>query len=153
MDGYVQVYTGDGKADITAALGLSVRAAGAGLKVFIGQFVTPRHGGELDALKRFPDRIVCEWFGGNRSEEDAPGDGEAARRGLEKVKAVMASGDYDVVILEKGSVAVGRGLFSVRDLLDLIDVKPRGVELVITGPGADPRVMERADLVTEVRSK
>ncbi len=155
MDGYVQVYTGDGKGDITAALGLSIRAAGAGLKVYIGQFVTPRHPGELNALKRFSDQIALEWCGASRSSERAPApdDGEAARRGLEKVKTVMASGEYDMVILEEGNSAAARGLFSVPDLLDLIEAKPRDLELVITGPGADPTILERADLVTDIKRK
>ncbi|MCP4694378.1 MAG: cob(I)yrinic acid a,c-diamide adenosyltransferase [Desulfobacterales bacterium] len=155
MDGYVQVYTGDGKGEITAALGLSIRAAGAGLKVYIGHFVAPRNQDEFNVLKRFADQISVEWFGVDRSPDGAPapGDGGAARKGLEKIKTVMAAGEHDVVIMEGGNVAAGLGFFSVQDLLDLIASKPPDVELVVTGPGADPRVMERADLVTEVKRK
>ena len=62
--GYVQVYTGNGKGKTTAALGLTRRAAGAGLKVFIGQFIKGMHYSELNALKRFDDRVTIKQLGG-----------------------------------------------------------------------------------------
>ncbi len=153
MKGYVQVYTGDGKGKTTAAIGLSIRAAGAGLKVYITQFIKMGDYSEIKALKKFSDLITVEQFGlgrfikGKPSEEDI----EAARAGIEKVKSLMASQDYDIIILEEANVAAKYGLISVNDLLDMISSKPENMELVITGRWADPEVVEKADLVTEMK--
>jgi len=153
MKGYVQVYTGDGKGKTTAAIGLSIRAAGAGLKVYITQFIKMGDYSEIKALKKFSDLLTVEQFGlgrfikGKPSEEDI----EAARAGIEKVKSLMASQDYDIIILEEANVAAKYGLISVKDLLDIISSKPENMELVITGRGADPEVVEKADLVTEMK--
>ena len=153
MKGYVQVYTGDGKEKTTAALGLSLRAAGAGLKVFIAQFVKMGEYSEIKALKRFADLITVEQFGLGRFIKGAPsaGDIKAAQKGLAKVKAVMASGRHQVVILEEANVAVKLKLLSVPDLVDIIATKPEDVELIITGRGADPEIIAKADLVTEMK--
>ena len=153
MKGYVQVYTGDGKGKTTAALGLSLRAAGAGLKVFIAQFIKMGDYSEVKALDRFSDLITIEQYGLGRFVKGKPSDDDiaAARKGLEKVQDVLNQAQHDVVILEEANVAVLCGLFSADDILRLIDGKPDAVELVITGRGADPRVLEKADLVTEMK--
>lgn len=153
MKGYVHNYTGDGKGKTTAALGLSIRAAGAGLKVYIAQFIKMGEYSEIKALKRFADLITVEQFGLGRFIKGKPAieDIKAAQAGLEKVKAAMSSGEYRVVILEEANVAAGCGLFSVEDLLEIIAAKPEEIELVITGRGADPRVIEKSDLVTEMK--
>jgi cob(I)alamin adenosyltransferase len=152
--GRVQVYTGDGKGKTTAALGLALRAAGAGLKVFIAQFMKGMHYSELDALKRLDDCIEIGQFGSGSfiSGEPTPEDVARARAGLAAVREVFAAGRHRLVILDEANIATYFGLFAVDDLLDLIDAKPANVELVITGRRADPRVLDRADLVTEVRA-
>lgn len=154
MRGYVQVYTGDGKGKTTAAIGLSVRAAGAGLRVFIAQFGKLGEYSEVKALKRFSDRITLEQFGLGRfiMGKPLPEDIQAAKKGLERVKTVMSSGEYDVVILEEANVAVKCELFSEQDLIEIIDTKPSSVELVITGRSATAGVIDKADLVTEMRA-
>lgn len=151
--GYVQVYTGDGKGKTTAALGLALRAAGAGLKVYIGQFLKQGCYSELESLKRFSDRIAIEQFGTGRyiMGDPAPEDFEAARRALAAVISAVVSGDYDVVIMEEANVAEKFGLITEAQMLDVIDRKPESVELVITGRGGPKGVLERADLVTEMR--
>lgn len=151
--GYVQVYTGAGKGKTTAAIGLSVRAAGAGLKVFIAQFIKAGDYSEIKALKKFSDHITLRQFGQGRFIMGKPADEDiaAAHKGLDAVKSAISSEEYDIVILEEGNVAVACGLLSVRDLLDIIAIKPERVELVITGRGADPSVIEKADLVTEMK--
>ncbi len=151
--GYVHVYTGDGKGKTTAALGLALRAAGAGLRVMIAQFVKGMHYSELDALKRFEDLISVRQYGRDCfiKQDPTPADIEAARRGLEEVKAEIASGRFDVVILDEANIATYFKLFSVEELLGLIRSKPEAVEVVITGRRADPRVIEAADLVTEMK--
>ena len=153
MKGYVHIYTGNGKGKTTAALGLSIRAAGAGLKVFIAQFIKNGDYSEIKALKRYSDFITVEQFGlgcfirGKPTPEDI----EAARKGIEKIKSIVSSGNYKMVILDEANVAVKLGLFSVEDLLYIIADKPEEVEIVITGRNADQRLIEKSDLVTEMK--
>jgi len=154
MTRYVQVYTGNGKGKTTAALGLALRAAGAGLKVFIAQFIKTGEYSEIKALKRFSDLIRVEQFGTGKFILDKPSveDIQAAKRGLERVKSIIQTAEYDLVVLDEANVAVSCGLFSTQDLLNIIKIKPENVELIITGRNADPRVVEKADLVTEMKS-
>ena len=153
MKGYVQVYTGNGKGKTTASLGLSLRAAGAGLKVFIAQFLKQGDYSEIRALERFSDLIRIEQYGLGRFIKGKPTEEEiqAAQKGLQEVKEAMLSEEYDVIIVEEGNVAASCGLFEVQKLLELISQKPDSLELVITGRGATPEVIEQADLVTEMK--
>lgn len=154
MKGYVQVYTGDGKGKTTASLGLSLRAAGAGLRVYIAQFMKSGDYSEIKALKRFDDLITIEQFGLGQFIKGVPSDEDiqAAAAGIAKIKQALSGDRYDVVIAEEGNTAAACGVFTVAALLELIDARPASVELVITGRGADPRVIARADLVTEMRA-
>jgi cob(I)alamin adenosyltransferase len=153
MKGYVHVYTGDGKGKTTAALGLALRAAGAGLRVYIAQFIKMGEFSEIKSLNRYSDLITLAQFGRGRFKKKPPPPEyiAAAREGIEKVKQTMAAGQYQLVILEEANVAIYKGLFTVDDLLDIIDSKPASLELVITGRRADPRIIEKADLVTEMK--
>jgi cob(I)alamin adenosyltransferase len=153
MQGYVQVYTGDGKGKTTAALGLALRAAGAGLKVFIGQFIKSAPYSEIKALERFSDHISIRQFGrgcfirGNPCQADI----DLARQALDGIGDALRSGAYDVVIADEANVAFGCRLVSEADLIALIDARPPHVELVLTGRNAPARIIERADLVTEMK--
>ena len=151
--GYIQVYTGDGKGKTTAALGLALRAAGAGLTVYIGQFLKQGHYNELEALKRFSDHIVIEQFGTGSYVFGTPSarDRQAAKQAYESVMEAILSGKYDVVIMDEANVALKFDLVSEEELLAAMDNKPESVELVITGRGATPGVIEKADLVTEMK--
>ena len=152
--GYIHIYTGDGKGKTTAALGLALRAAGAGLKVYIAQYLKKGSYSEIKALERFSDRIELEQFGlgrfvrGKPQEEDIA----AAAKGLQRVKSVMAAGGHQLIVLDEANVAVASGLFPLEALLEIIALKPDELELVITGRGAAPEVIDRADLVSEVKS-
>jgi len=152
--GYIQVYTGDGKGKTTAALGLALRAAGAGLNVYIGQFIKSGDYSEIKALAQHADRITVRQFGLGRFIKGKPAtaDVAAAQKGVQTIRAALTSGDYQVVVMEEGNVAAVCGLFPVDAILDIMAVKPEGVELIITGRGADPRVIEKADLVTEMKA-
>ncbi|MDX2434337.1 MAG: cob(I)yrinic acid a,c-diamide adenosyltransferase [Desulfobacterales bacterium] len=154
MKGYIHIYTGDGKGKTTAALGLAIRAAGAGLQVFLAQFIKGKQYSELNSLKRLSDLITVEQFGLPRFINGKPSspDMEAARYGLEMLKSSMLSGKFDVIIVDEGNVAVTYGLLSKQDLLDLIAMKPESLELVITGRGALPEIIDKADLVTEMKA-
>ena len=152
MQGFVQVYTGDGKGKTTAALGLALRAAGAGLRVYFGQFIKNADYSEIKALARFADCITVRQFGRGcfLLTEPAPEDRAAARRALEGLSEALTSGDYDLVIADEANVAVTLGLIEANDLVSLIDLRPEQVELVLTGRGAPAAVLARADLVTEM---
>jgi cob(I)alamin adenosyltransferase len=151
--GYVQVYTGDGKGKTTAALGLALRASGAGLKVFIAQFLKDQRSSELASLSRLSDLIHVECYGSGAfiRGEPSPRDISLARKGLGEARAAAASGSWDLVILDEANPAARLGLISVDELLELIEHSAGRCEIVITGRGADPRIVERADLVTEMR--
>lgn len=153
MIGYVQVYTGDGKGKTTAALGLALRAAGAGLRVFIGQFVKGVDYAETVALERNRDRITVRRFGrpGFIHGQPAADDVRAAREGMEQAREVLLGGEYDLVILDEILIAIHLGLLAEADVLDLIEARPSHVELVLTGRHAPDGVIEAADLVTEMR--
>jgi len=153
MRGYVQVYTGNGKGKTTASLGLALRAAGAGMKVYIAQFLKMGDYSEIKALDRFSDLITIEQFGRGKfiKGKPSPEDIAAGLRGLEKIDRMLASGKFQVIIMEEANVAVTCGLFPVSRLLDLIDKKPDDTELVLTGRGAAPEIIEKADLVTEMK--
>jgi cob(I)alamin adenosyltransferase len=153
MKGYVQVYTGDGKCKTTAALGLIVRAVGAGLRVYLGQFIKSGDYSEIRLLReRFPE-VTIEQYGLGHFIRGGPlpADIAAARRGLDALANAMKSGAFDVVIADEAHGAVEAGLITERDLLQLIDHKPDTVELVLTGRGAGQALQARADLVTEMR--
>ncbi|HUT78302.1 MAG TPA: cob(I)yrinic acid a,c-diamide adenosyltransferase [Polyangia bacterium] len=151
----VQIYTGDGKGKTTAAFGLALRAAGHGLRVYIGQFMKRYPYGELAALARLGDDVVVEQLGSAEClplrAEPAAADVELARRGLALASAALRSAEFAVVILDEACVAVRFGLLSEADLLALLEERPAGVELVLTGRWATPALVERADLVTEMR--
>jgi len=153
VKGYVQVYTGNGKGKTTAALGLALRAAGAGLRVFLAQFAKGVGSSELWALALLSARIEVRQYGlasfirGKPRKEEI----DAARKGLAESRKAVLSGTYAVVILDEANVAVQLGLFSVEELLEVIDCARGRVEVVITGRGAHRRIIERADLVTEMR--
>jgi cob(I)alamin adenosyltransferase len=153
MQGYVQVYTGDGKGKTTAALGLALRAAGAGLKIYIGQLIKSADYSEIKALKRFSEQITLAQFGRGCFIKGAPcaADIDAAQKGLAAIHQALTSEAFDVVIADEVNVAFGCGLLSEADLLDLIKARPAGVELVLTGRNAPAAVLAQADLVTEMR--
>lgn len=153
MRGHVQVYTGDGKGKTTAALGLAVRAAGAGRRVYIAQFIKSDYTSEIKALKRFSDQIRLEQFGrrgfirGRPSSEDI----QAAEKGLDRVREIFQTGEFDIVILDEANVAAALGLFPLQALLEMISSRPAHIEVVITGRNASPEIIAAADLVTEMK--
>lgn len=151
--GCVQVYTGDGKGKTTAALGLALRASGRGYPVYIGQFMKGQDYGELHALPRLGS-VTHEQYGdpgwvykGKVTEEQRT----LAQIGLEKARAALVSGNYRIVILDEINMALWFELVSLEAVLELLEARPPQVELVLTGRRADPAILERADLITEMR--
>ncbi len=151
--GYLHVYTGDGKGKTTAAFGLALRAAGAGYRVYIAQFVKGMWYSELAALERLSDAIEIKQCGRECfiTREPEAADIEVARAGLDEAAAAMASGKFKLVILDEANIATYYKLFSVDELLEKIAARAEGTEVVVTGRKAEPKLIEAADLVTEMR--
>ncbi len=152
-EGYVHVYTGDGKGKTTAAIGLAIRAAGAGLKVLFAQFIKGAVYSEIAAMKMLGENITVRQYGRGRFIKGEPcrEDIDAAERGLAEVKQALADGGYDVVVLDEANIAVQFNLFGIDKLVELIACKPHNVELIVTGRYAHPFLLDCADVVTEMK--
>lgn len=154
MTGYVQIYTGNGKGKTTAAFGLAFRAAGHGLRTYVAQFLKAQPTGEIEAAKKLAPLITIEQFGreGFITVKDGPGDEDIdrARAGLARAREAMLSGEYRIVVLDEVNTAVHFRILPEADVLALIDERPAGVELVLTGRYAPESFIDRADLVTEM---
>jgi len=155
--GYVQVYTGDGKGKTTAALGLGLRAAGGGFKVIMFQFLKGAHSGELDSVPclggRFDIIRLAETkkFFGSMNDAEKEELKKRLKHELEQVRSVMAAESCDVLILDEIMAVLHAELLTIEEVCALIDARPSGMELVLTGRSAPPDIIDRADLVTEMR--
>ncbi len=150
--GCIQIYTGDGKGKTTAALGLSLRAIGAGYKIFFAQFIKGMPYSEIDALKKLSSDITIKQFGLECFIKNEPtrNDKMAAQKGLKSVAQVIDSGKYDIVIMDEVIIALYYKLITVEDLLKVIKSKPEHMEIIITGRKAPQELIDIADLVTEM---
>jgi cob(I)alamin adenosyltransferase len=152
--GLVQVYAGNGKGKTTAALGLAIRAAGHGLTVEIVQFMKGWRGyGELRGAERLPTVAIWTfgregWVHPERPEQE---DYERASAALAHARNVMLGGSVEILVLDEINVALDYGLLGLESVLALLDDRPAGVELVLTGRNAHPEVIGRAHLVTDMR--
>jgi cob(I)alamin adenosyltransferase len=171
----IQVYTGNGKGKTTAAIGLSIRALGAGKKVMFFQFMKAKGYSEHKILAGFAPRLILQTLGKPffivpeqvMSEEEKakwgdsvvifppgkpPADYQAMiDRGMEEAAAAVAGGEYDLVVLDEINVALSFGLVDWRRLERLLEGKAEKTEVVLTGRGATAELMAKADLVTEMR--
>ena len=148
----IHVYTGNGKGKTTAALGLAVRASGAGLRVYFAQFIKGKCYSELIALKKFKN-IKVEQFGRGCFIKKKPlsKDVELAERGLSRIETAIVGRKYDVIILDEVNVALKLGILKAERVLNLIKTAPKSLEIVLTGRGALKEVIREADLVSEIK--
>lgn len=151
--GLVQVYTGDGKGKTTAAVGLAVRAVGAGLRVAFVQFVKGgARSSELAVLEGLGVRVErpatrsTGLLDDGLTEEDRA----SAQETWAIAAEILGGGDHDVVVLDEINVAMRYDLVAEADVLAAIDARTPGVEVVLTGRGAPDAIVELADLVTEM---
>lgn len=153
MKGYIQVYTGNGKGKTTAAIGLSVRAAGAGKKVFFAQFIKGKVYSEIEAIHRFLPSITVKQYGQECFIFNAPtqDDRTAARKGFDEISKIITSGQYDIVVLDEANIAIYYNLFTSDQLIDVLKQKPEETEIIITGRYAPLELVEFVDLVTEMQ--
>lgn len=151
--GLIQVYTGDGKGKTTASVGLAVRAAGSGLRVVFIQFVKGgARSGELAMLEKLGVRVErpAERSTGLLGSGVHDDDRAAADIAWALAKDVLASGEYDLVVMDELNVAMRYELVDTDDVLAVLDARPPAIEVVLTGRGAPEGIIERADLVTEM---
>lgn len=172
--GYVQVYTGNGKGKTTAALGITMRASGAGMKIAFIQFMKALGYSEQKILPTLPG-VTWKTLGkpffiakaGSISEEELAEYGDACvvfeegnppadyvkmiNDGFAQAREMVLSGAYDMVVLDEINCAMFFGLLSADDVLELIRNKPAHTELILTGRCAPAEIIEAADLVTEMR--
>ncbi len=154
LKGLVSIFTGEGKGKTTAAIGLAVRAAGHGLKAYIimfakgGQFSR----GEERALSCVPN-ITFDTYPQDKwlkKGSITPQQKSLAQAALGRAKEAMLCGRYNIIVLDEINIAVDYNLVSIDDVVELIKEKPAGVELVLTGRHAHPKLIEMADLVTDM---
>ena len=153
--GLIIVHTGNGKGKTTAALGLAFRALGNGLKVCMLQFIkgTWKYG-ELKAAEKFENFEIIpmgKGFVNLGAEKPDPKDVEAAKEAFDKAKEVILSKNYDMVILDEINYAILYKLIDVNDVLEVLKKKPENLHVVLTGRNAHEKIIEIADLVTEMR--
>lgn len=150
------VLTGDGKGKTTSALGMAVRAIGQGVKVVILQFLKGSwRYGELETAARLaPDltiRPLGEGFVHVNPAAPDPKDVSCAWQAWEVCKEAIFSGEYGMVILDELNTTISYGLLPVDEVVTALERRPAELHVVLTGRDAHPRIIELADLVTEMR--
>jgi len=153
--GLVLVYTGDGKGKTTAAVGQALRSVGHGNRVLVIQFMKGKKYGEVLAAEKYLagglTMVQCGLDSFVMKNDPAPVDIELARQGLALAKKAVASGDYQMVVLDEINVALDFKLVDLEAVIELIKTKPASLDLVLTGRSAPAEVIALADMVSEVR--
>lgn len=154
MKGLIQVYTGDGKGKTTAALGLSLRAAGWGLKVAIIQFIKGNKNiGEYKAIDKINNIDIFQFLEDKKTYIEHPDERhkKPAQKALAKTKELLASKKYDMIILDEINNALHYELIPLAEVMDLLNTKPMEIEVILTGRNAHPAIVEAAHLVTDMK--
>jgi len=157
-EGLVLVNTGEGKGKTTAALGLALRAAGHNQKVLIMQFIKGRFDtGEFRIIKKLKPLIEIEQLGKGfikfKDGKPAPTSAqvENSSESFEYACKKVASGKYDMIILDEIINLMSYGLLKIEDIINLIKNKPKKLCIVLTGRNAPRELLDIADTVTEMR--
>jgi cob(I)alamin adenosyltransferase len=151
--GMVQLYFGRGKGKSTAALGQGLRAIGHGFKVYLIQWMKgDTKYGEVEAISKIPNFEIKQF--GTTELIEIPGeiDINEGKKAMKYARKIIMSDDYDIVILDEVGVAIEMQVVDVEDLLDIIEKKPKHLEIIITGgQKIHPKLKIRADLITEMK--
>ena len=154
MEGYTQIYTGNGKGKTTAAVGLALRAATANLKIYFAQFIKSTDSNVVNGLKSKFSNIHVHIFGRHKfidfNLEDE--DKKIAQDGLAEIKKAISGGKYDLMILDEINIALHYGLISEKQVLNILENKPNDLELILTGRHAPKSIIQAADLVTKMEA-
>jgi cob(I)alamin adenosyltransferase len=155
--GYIQIYTGDGKGKTTAALGLGLRATGNKLKVMMVQFLKATHTSELDSVQQLGGHFEILQIAGHKkffwqlSDEEKEVYKNKVQEAYQEVVEMIQSAKYDVFILDEILGAIKNEMVTIEQVKHLMEIKPESMELVLTGRNAPKELVERADLVTEMK--
>lgn len=155
--GCVRLYTGDGKGKTTMALGMALRIAGAGKRIFVGQFIKDDPKGDIMALRKAIPGVVTSQFGcgtgcivGRGPDEK---DLSCAKKGLERAKQAIKSSNFGLIILDEITIPMHFGLISASEVKELISMKAPNTDLVFTGRYASDELKALCDMVTVVESE
>jgi cob(I)alamin adenosyltransferase len=148
--GMIYVYTGDGKGKTTAALGLSIRAAGQNMKVAFIQFIKGVPSGEILFTNKYNPFEIIQLYSGDSFSKPFEQLKQEAQKTFSYARETLINGSFDLVIFDEILVAINKKLITTQQVLDLLDEKPDSVELVLTGRNAPQEIMDRADLVTDM---
>jgi len=155
QQGFIQVYTGNGKGKTTAAIGQAVRAAGYGLKTYFVMFMKEFPYNEVKSLKNLKDFITLVQVGKDDFvyKKVPPSETEklAIKKALDETKNKMLSGEYDLIVLDEIFVSIFFGLIDKEEIISFICSKPENVELILTGRYCPKEIINKADLVTEMK--
>src|SRR4030065_2805057 len=155
QQGFIQVYTGNGKGKTTAAIGQAVRAAGYGLKTYFVMFMKEFPYNEVKSLKNLKDFITLVQVGKDDFvyKKVPPSESEklAIKKALDETKNKMLSGEYDLIVLDEIFVSIFFGLIDKEEVISFICSKPENVELILTGRYCPKEIINKADLVTEMK--
>ena len=153
--GLILLYTGNGKGKTTAALGQVLRAAGHGFKVAIIQFIKNMDNtGEIKAAKKiFADHLEIFPMGSGFTWDAKDQDElrQAAEKGWALAKEKINSGQYCMVILDELTYTLNYGLLDQEEVVSFLKQKPEPLHIIITGRDADDKLIDLADLVTEMK--
>lgn len=151
--GLLQVYTGNGKGKTTAAFGLALRAASAGMKVFVAQFIKNMQYHEVQLAELFPEgQVIIQQLGCGCYIDREPTEQDRihTQEALRIVTDIMEGGLFDLVILDEATIATHFDLITSEELLTAIQSRAEHVEVVVTGRYAPDDLIHAADLVTEM---
>lgn len=155
QQGFIQVYTGNGKGKTTAAIGQAIRALGAGLRVCFVQFMKDYQYSELKILQSLSPGLKLIRYGNDAFvlQKKAPSSAliDEMKKGLNEARRLMLSGQYELIILDEILVSIYFGLFSVEDVKKILKEKPPLVEIILTGRYSPPEINDLADLVSEIK--
>jgi cob(I)alamin adenosyltransferase len=155
--GLLMVYTGNGKGKTSAAMGAAFRAVGQGLKVLMVQFIKGSwHYGELDAAKMLPPgtfeiRVMGRGFVKIGTEKPDPADVEMVQKAWAMVVEEMQAGRFDMIICDEINYAIHYGMLDVERVVRDLKARPEAVHVISTGRNAHPKLIEAADLVSEIK--
>jgi len=156
--GLVHIYTGNGKGKTTAAIGLGIRACGSGINVLMVQFLKSSDTCELYTLKKLEPQFSvirgfnCKKFVWNMTADEFTAAAKEANDIFENVKNIVLKGEYDLIILDELLGVLSLGFIDEAAVIDIINCKPKDVELVLTGRDAPKSLIKLADYVSEIQA-
>lgn len=153
--GLVLVYTGDGKGKSSSAFGVIVRALGWGQTVGVVQFIKGQwKTGERQFFARFEDQIVWHTMGEGFTwdTQDLERDTAVAQAAFDKARELLASGDFDLVVLDEINIALQFGYLTEDAVIDGLEARSDRTSVILTGRNAGEKVCDYADLVSEMRA-